>query len=279
MGILAFDIDEKTEVYACDAIKKEKGKYICPDDNCIKRKVPVYLCEKSTGNCFVSYDKALHHPDCGFISAYEAAYHNAVLTNNSLEEIIQAIASGTTNDKNRTISISDSDKRNSRAASLEKHDITISTLYQLYRYCSSNDPQHFICGIPIQDFFISSGTTPIWSKKRQNIDNRMVLAEGYTDQRFADQNRIRIKVKNEPKFMISVVFDNANDFNTICAKIKAYQQKGSNERVPVKICVLGNASSQSYSFPKDGRIIDYKEITITTTPDFIHFLSRKKSSS
>lgn len=279
MGMLAFDIDNGDEVFACYAVKKEKGKYICPDDNCINLKVPVYLCEKSTGNCFVSYDKALHHPDCDFISSYEAAYHNAVLTNNSLEEIIQTITTGTKNDKHRIISKSGSDKSNLRAASLEKHDITISTLYQLYRYCSSNDPQHLICGIPIQDFFISSGTTPIWYKRRKSIDNKIVLAEGYTDGRFAEQNRIRIKVKNEPKFMISVVFDNAIDFNTICAKIKAYQHKGSTEHVPVKICVLGNASSQSYSFQKGEKVIDYKEITITTTPDFIHFLSRKRSSS
>ena len=61
---------------------------------------------------------------------------------------------------------------------------------------------------------------------------------------------------------------------------KAINQDNNDEKQrPVKICVMGYASSMPYSFPKDGQIIEYKEITITTTPDFIHFLSRKKSSS
>ena len=99
MGMLAFDIDKGDEVYAYYAIKQEKGKYICPDDNCIKLKVPVYLCEKSSGNCFVSYDRTLHHPDCDFISSYEAAYHKAVLTNNSIEDIYQEIGLNRTIEK------------------------------------------------------------------------------------------------------------------------------------------------------------------------------------
>lgn len=279
MGILAFDIEMKSKIYACDAVKKDKGGYICPDNHCKGRNVPVYLCERSTGNCFVSYDKSLHHPDCDFISAYEAAYQNAVLANASLEEIYQVITSTKKNEKQGdNLNYSYTTESQPMAHSLTKHDIMITRLYQLYRYCASNTPQHLACGTPIQDFFISTGTAPIWYEKRKEIDNRLVLAVGYIDRRFANQRRIRIKISQSPKLMLSIVFESENEFKTIINKINAYRNKDHGEDVPVKVCVFGYAASKPYSFSKDGKVIRFTELTISAASNAIHFLSRKKSN-
>ena len=280
MGNLAFDIELQDNISAYKAIKKDKGKYICPNDECRDLKVPVYLCEKSTGNCFVSYDKALHHPDCDFISAYDAAYHNAVLTNNSLKEIYQEIGLNSKGHQNPILRRSSHDDGHIGKPSIVKHEIKISTLYQLYRYCSSNSPEHLVCGICIKDFFISKGTAPIWYERRKEVDNKLILAAGwYTDGSFAKDKRIRIQISDSPKLVISVVFEDRDDYNNIYEKLKEYQDNYDEKQRPVKICVMGYASSMLYSFPKKDQIVVYKEITITTTPDFIHFLSRKKSSS
>ncbi len=278
MGILAFDIEMKNEIYACDAIKKAKGKYICPDDHCEGRNVPVYLCERSTGNCFVSYDKSLHHPDCDFISAYEAAYQNAVLANASLEEIYQAITSCKKNEKQGdNLNHSYATEPQPMARSQTKHDIMITRPYQLYRYCASNTPQHLACGIPIQDFFISTGTAPIWYEKRKEIDGRLVLAVGYTAEKFHKEKRIRIKISQSPKLMLSIVFESENEFKAVINKINAYRNKEHSEDVSVKICVFGYAVSKPYFFSKDGETIRFTELTISATANAIHFLSRKKS--
>ena len=195
MGNLAFDIDLQDNISAYKAIKKDKGKYICPNDECKDRKVPVYLCEKSTGNCFVSYNKALHHPDCDFISAYDAAYHNAVLTNNSLEDIYQEISLNNKRHQNLILCKSPHDDEHAGKSSIVKREIKISTLYQLYRYCSSNSPEHLVGGICIQDFFISKGTTQIWCKKRQETENKLVLAAGwYINGTFSKDQRLRIQI-------------------------------------------------------------------------------------
>lgn len=280
MGNLAFDIDLKDYISAYKAIKKDKGKYICPNDECKERKVPVYLCEKSTGNCFVSYDKALHHPDCDFISAYDAAYHKAVLTNNSIEDIYQEIGLNHNGHQNPIFRKSTHDDGHTGKSSVIQHEIKISTLYQLYRYCSSNSPEHLVCGICIKDFFISKGTTPVWYERRRKLDKKLILACGwYSNGSFAKDNRIRIQISDNPKLVISIVFENRDDFKNIFDKLIEYQDNYDEKQRPVKICVMGYASSQSYSFPKGKEIIDYKEITISATPDFIHFLSRKRSSS
>lgn len=280
MGNLAFDVDLKDYISAYKAIKKDKGKYICPNDECKGRKVPVYLCEKNTGNCFVSYDKALHHPDCDFISAYDAAYHNAVLTNNSLEDIFQEIGLNHKGKQNPSLHKSTHDDGHVGTSSFIQHEIKISTLYQLYRYCSSNSSERLVCGICIKDFFVSKGTAPIWYERRKEIESKLILVTGwYIDGSFAKDKRIRIQISDNPKLVISIIFENRDDYNKIYDKLKAYQDNYDESQRPVKICVMGYASSMLYSFSKNGQNIEYKEITISSRPDYIHFLSRKRSSS
>ncbi len=76
MGLMAFDLDINEPVFAKNVIKKEKGRYICPSCASKGKNVPIYLSEKQTGNCFVSYDKSQHDDDCDFPIAYNAEYHN-----------------------------------------------------------------------------------------------------------------------------------------------------------------------------------------------------------
>ena len=267
MGLMAFDLDINEPVFAKNAIKKEKGRYICPSCASKGKNVPIYLSEKQTGNCFVSYDKSQHDDDCDFPIAYNAEYHNAIPENFSLEDIYNNAAVPKEHEAKTTKEHRNNNVQKDKKAAKEK--IEIKSLYDLYRFCTSNEPTYTVGSQKIQDFYIALSTKDFWYKKRREVDNVLVLAVGLTCQILWKEHRIRLVIDKDLNFKVSITFDDYKYFVT--SKIKKYN---SSE---VRLFVSGYASSKKYSFTKNNEIITYSEISIKAVEDTIHFLSRKKN--
>lgn len=269
MGLMAFDLDINEPVFAKNAIKKEKGRYICPSCASKGKNVPIYLSEKQTGNCFVSYDKSQHDDDCDFPIAYNAEYHNAIPENFSLEDIYNNAAVPKEHEAKTTKEHRNNNVQKDKKAAKEK--IEIKSLYDLYRFCTSNEPTYTVGSQKIQDFYIALSTKDFWYKKRREVDNVLVLAVGLTCQILWKEHRIRLVIDKDLNFKVSITFDDYKYFDTVTSIIKKYN---SSE---VRLFVSGYASSKKYSFTKNNEIITYSEISIKAVEDTIHFLSRKKN--
>lgn len=267
MGLVAFDLDKNDIIHADKAIKKEKGRYICPSPDCLNKKVPVYLSEKQTGNCFVSYDKTQHDENCDFPTSYSETYHNAIPHKFSLIDIYN-YAIGQKKNVNNHKNGHNNNYLKSHKPIQEK--IEIKSLYDLYRFCSSNNPTYTVSNRTIQDFYISSSTRSYWYNKRRVVNNELVLAVGYTFQIIWQEERIRLIIDKNQSFKISITFDNHEDFEAVTAKIKEYNSDG------IKLFAFGYALSKEYTFEKNDKPITYIELTIKVTENTIHFLSRKK---
>lgn len=268
MGLIAFDLDLNDEVNAAKAIKKEKGRYICPSPECKDKRVPLYLSEKQTGNCFVSYDKSLHDYSCDYPTSYSEKYHNVIPTNFSLESIYNCAIHNVKNE----IASSNNNQSSVNYFKKDKHlesTIEIKTLYELYRFCSSNDPSFIVANQSIRDFYISSSTYQYWYDRRSKVSETLVLVVGYTFQVFWYEKRIRLVVDKNNKLKISVCFSESKDFEKIISKIKEYN---SNR---IKVFISGYVSSKEFAFDKDGKQIKYNELTVTASKNTFHFLSRK----
>lgn len=268
MGLVAFDLDINDTIHADKAIKKEKGRYICPSPDCLNKKVPVYLSEKQTGNCFVSYDKSQHDENCDFPTSYSERYHNTIPHNFSLIDIYNYTIGQKKYETNRKSGYNNNQLKNDKPL---QEKIEIKSLYDLYRFCSSNDPTYTISNQAIQDFYISSSTRPYWYNKRCEVDNALVLIVGYTLQIFQREKRIRLVIDKDYPFKISITFEDQKEFEAVTAKIKEYNSNG------IKMFVFGYASSQEYTFEKNNESITYIELSIKATENTIHFLSRKKN--
>lgn len=268
MGLIAFDLDTNEPIFASNAVKKEKGRYVCPFPACRERRVPVHITERQTGIIFVTYPNVQHDENCDFPTAYEAAYHNAIIENFSLEDIynnaISEILKHESNNK--------APRQNEKTDKAPKKEININTLYDLYRFCSSNEPTYSVGDHTIQDFYIALSTTELWYSKRKEVNNVLVLAVGYTCQIMWKEHRIRLMIDKDRPFKISISFDDLKYFDTVTSKIKKYNSP------EVKLFVCGYASSKNYTFTnKSEETVTYSEITVNAIENSIHFLSRKKN--
>ena len=173
MGIKAFDKELNCEVFAKNAIPKSKGVYCCPEKECISANVPIYLCQKKNGNCFVSYNAAMHK-GCDFVSSFDKKYHNIQIPDLSLDKLYNSL--------NENVVMKNQNKnskyKEGNFKSKEKETVVteINSIYQLYRYFSSNEPTFiFSPGTMIQDVFIDTGTSQKWYADRQTIENKLLL--------------------------------------------------------------------------------------------------------
>lgn len=271
MGIKAFDKELNCEVFAKNAIPKSKGVYCCPEKECISANVPIYLCQKKNGNCFVSYNAAMHK-GCDFVSSFDKKYHNIQIPDLSLDKLYNSL--------NENVVMKNQNKnskyKEGNFKSKEKEIVVteINSIYQLYRYFSSNEPTFiFSPGTMIQDVFIDTGTSQKWYADRQTIENKLLLVVGYYFQVFDDDLRIRLRIHNgKYDLKVSIKFDNKSDFDLIKTKFESYN------KADVKVALFGIANSHPYSFQKNGKDITYYEITIRYVNNNIHFISRKKQS-
>lgn len=167
MGLIAFDLDTNETIIASNAIKKEKGKYVCPFCHNNGNDVPVYLRKTNGEKTFVSYEVRDHIQGCNFPTSQE--YQNAyspVFDRYILLDRIEMPASEKKLENSSHGNVSNSKLHHSKRP----------TLKWLYNVCIANDNSYeFAEKCTVENSSLKQSTLRYWYEKDKTLYPLLII--------------------------------------------------------------------------------------------------------
>ncbi len=249
MGYNAYDVDLGDYIDADLAVKKDKGKYLCPNEDCREKNVPVFLKEGQHGCFFSSYDIDQHCENCTFTSDTKSGenYRYKEFEEFSMEHLVEnlrppELAEGTIIKKT---------KPKKADQKYEDNTVVLNSIAKLYSACKYNDIKYQLTPkYKVSDICIDERTTENFRK----LLGKSILFIGKTV--FCNYSKKSIKLRcngsNDSRNVIVSLYLSSDDYWSLWhSKLSKINRTGTKIRIA---CVASFSS----------RIVEYKSENNTT---------------